>query len=67
MGWRDEVLDPAKMKTEDIRAELRHDLNVYDQARSPISKGAMAGRINVLVEEMDRRAESPPVEAEEEG
>jgi hypothetical protein len=56
--WRSEVLDPATMSADDIRAELQHDLSVYERVRHPISKQAMAGRINRLVEEMDRRETS---------
>ena len=54
--WRTEVLPPEQMTTEEIRAELRHDLNVYEQVGHQLSKAAMARRIEVLVEEMDARA-----------
>lgn len=54
-NWRDQVLDPASMSTEDIRAELRHDLDVYEQVQHPLSKRAMTARIARLVAEMDQR------------
>lgn len=54
-NWRTEVIPPAEMSTEMIRAELRHDIDVYGSVRSPISSVAMAARINALVEEMDKR------------
>ena len=57
-NWRTEVIPPAEMATEDIRAELRHDLDVYQRVGHPVSKAAMARRIEVLVEEMDRRVGS---------
>lgn len=53
--WRDEVLDPVTMTVEDIRDELRHDLDVYDRVQHSVSRAAMARRIEVLVAEMDRR------------
>jgi hypothetical protein len=54
-SWSDEVLDPATMTASDIRAELRHDLDVYERVQHPLSKAGMARRIETLVEEMDRR------------
>lgn len=54
-NWREETIPPAEMLTKDIRAELRHCLDVYGQLRHPLSVSAMAGRINVLVEEMGKR------------
>jgi len=57
MNWRTEVIPPGEMSTADIRAELRHDLNVYEQVQHPLSKAAMAARITALVEEMDSRAQ----------
>lgn len=54
--WRREVIPPGEMQTDDIRAELRHDLSVYERVQHPISKAAMARRIEVLVAEMDARA-----------
>lgn len=53
--WRDEVLDPATMTDDEIRAELAHDLRVYDEVRHPVSKQAMAVRIDRLVREADCR------------
>ena len=55
MSWRDEVLDPVTMSDDEIRAELRHDLNVYDDVQHPLSKQAMAARIDRLVREADSR------------
>jgi hypothetical protein len=43
--WRDKVLDPAMMETDEIRAELRHDLRVYERVQHPLSKVGMARRI----------------------
>jgi len=60
VSWRTEVLEPVTMSTEDIRAELRHDLDVYERVRHSISRQAMVARINVLVAEMDRRSGTPP-------
>jgi hypothetical protein len=54
-NWRQKVIPAGEMETEDIRAELRHDLRVYEQVGHPLSKQAMAARITALVEEMDRR------------
>ncbi len=54
-GWRDEVLDPGTMSEADIRAELGHDLYVYQRVGHPLSKAAMARRIEALVAELDRR------------
>ena len=54
-NWRDKVCEPATMTTEDVRAELRHDLSVYDRVRDPLSKLAMGRRIEELVAEMDER------------
>jgi hypothetical protein len=62
VSWRTEVLEPATMSTADIRAELRHDLDVYDRVQDPVSKMAMAARINELVVEMDARASTQGVE-----
>jgi hypothetical protein len=56
-NWRDEVCDPATMTTEDLKAELRHDLDVYDRVRDPLSRAAMGRRIEKLVVEMDERVE----------
>jgi len=56
MTWRTEVLEPAAMTTDDIRAELRHDLDVYERAADPVSRAAMGRRIERLVAEMDKRA-----------
>ncbi len=50
------IPSPADMSTGDIRAELRHDLSVYERVQHPVSKAAMARRIEMLVAEMDRRA-----------
>lgn len=63
VGWRDEVLDPATMSEADIRAELRHDLSVYDQVQHPLSKAAMGARITVLTKEMDERVARGEVKA----
>jgi hypothetical protein len=62
MTWRDEVLDPATMTEQDIRAELRHDLYVYERVRYPLSQSAMAARINALVAEMDSRFAAARIE-----
>jgi hypothetical protein len=43
------------MPTDDIRAELAHDIDVYERVQHPLSKQAMGRRIEVLVAEMDRR------------
>lgn len=63
MSWRTEVLDPASMNETDIRAELRHDLGVYERLAHPVSRQAMAIRIERLVAEMDRRVLSTLKEA----
>lgn len=58
MSWRDEVLDPAEMSDDDLRAELRHDLDVYERVQHQVSRWAMARRIEMLTDELDRRARS---------
>ncbi len=55
-NWRTEVLEPSTMSTEDIQAELRHEIDVYGRVQHSLSKAAVAGRITLLVDEMDRRA-----------
>lgn len=58
MSWLTEVLDPATMSESDLRAELRHDLHVYDRLHHSLSKAGMARRIEALVEELDHRVAS---------
>jgi len=53
--WRSEVVPPEVMVTEDIRAELGYDLDLYERAQHPVSKAGYARRIEALVKEMDRR------------
>ena len=59
-NWRTEVLDPATLTDADLRAELRHDLYVYDHAQHPLSREAMAYRIDRLVTELDLRSHELP-------
>ncbi len=59
-NWRDEVLKPSTMTDADLRAELRHDLDVYDRVQHSLSREAMASRINDLVNELDLRSHEPP-------
>ena len=64
-NWRTEVIPPADMSDSDLRAELRHDLAVYERVQHPLSKAGMARRIEDLVEELDARASVPAVPPKE--
>ena len=61
MSWRTQVVEPSEMSDADIRAELRHDLAVYERLQHPMSRAGMAHRIEVLVAEMDKRCGVVPL------
>ena len=61
VSWRTQVVEPSEMSDADIRAELRHDLAVYERLQHPMSRAGMAHRIEVLVAEMDKRCGVVPL------